>query len=310
MANKTVKNGKFWIAGAFVVVIAVLFGGFAYLGSIEQAAIGEVPLAPVESETGVSAELFGKSASLSIAAFDVEQDTSTQVNSTYYFWINEVYGGSSTTGASSRVSMTDSSVGDTVKIVAFDATYPYGTIMEKLVEKQSGDLWNLEVSSGSTAYNLTLYDEDNDAISVDSNNVTIGATNYIADKLRIKNEDDKSVFDLCAIGFGTVSASNVSDVKVSGLTASTAIPKRYKDTVDYIFEFDTKRLNDDDTRYDTGAVTIVPDGDNLAETMTVYMIDCGMFITVDNQLGTGIQTDALNPAETALDDQSLDVVIL
>ena len=119
MANKTVKNGKFWIAGAFVIVIAVLFSGFAYLGSIEQAAIGEVPLAPVESETGVSAELFGKSASLSLAAFDIEQDTSTQVNTTYYFWINEVYGGSSTTGASSRVSMTDSSVGDTVQVIAF-----------------------------------------------------------------------------------------------------------------------------------------------------------------------------------------------
>jgi hypothetical protein len=289
---------------AIFVMALLAFGGITMYTvnkmSVTSGKTGTVDTSKNAITGEVSAELFGKDSTLSVAAFDDQAATTTQVAVAGYWWINDVYAGSEALSATARVDYTGAVVGDKVSFIAFNATYPYGTEVKELLIDKLGKLVNLKVSLGSTSQTITFYDEDG---NVATSNVTVGSTNYILDKIRIQNTDDKSMFRAALIGFDYPETTNVTEIKVSGLTRFTGEVKRLKSVEDwFIME---KDLNDLATRFDTGAVTIVPNGNAIAsETVTVYVVDKAPFVNKDNALAYGYETDATNPIDTGIADLS------
>ena len=259
--------------------------------------------------SGISAELFGKAATLGVAAYDDQADTTTQVATTGYYWINDKYGGTLTLSASARVNIADAVVGDTVKVIAFDSTYPYGKESTFTVVKQ-GDLVNLFVSKASTSQSVTFFNENGDIVTDPTGaGITVGATNYVMDKLRLANSDDKSMFKAYLLSFDYVDTSNITEIKVSGLSKYTGVIGRQtlKTAEDYyVMQAD---LNDAATRFDSGSVTIVPNGNNIHETITVRVSDWAPFIKRDKTLAFGFENDAISPADVGITDVSQTLVL-
>jgi hypothetical protein len=302
--------------GTLVIVIVLALLGMA---SVSLFAINKLSVTQQGTNTvtpdqgqlpsgGVSAELYGKAASVSLAAFDDQASTTTQVATTAYVWVNGVYAGTVALTAGNRTAFTDAVVGDSLDIIAFDSTYPYGQVVEQLLVDKTSMLENLEVSKGSTSQSITYYDEDGDAVTNTTAGVTVGSTNYIFDKIRIQNTDDKSLYTTHLIGFDYADNTNITEVKVSGLTKFTGSVRRLKTVEDWFLM--PQNLNDDMTRFDTGSVTVVPDGDNVAsETMTTYVLDYAPFIDKNNELSFGVEDDASNPSDVGLADISQSITL-
>lgn len=266
----------------------------------------------------VSKELFGKTSTVSFAAFDKESSSNDQVNVTGYFWVakwipggkdaegNELpgqygeytYGGSLALLESSRVTTTTPTVGDIVKVIAFDSTYPYGLETEFVVTQQSV-LKNLDVYKGSASQSITMYDQDGNTIA---HNVTVGTTQYTLEKLRFANTDDYSTIRPKLIGFDYSETTNISEVQMSGLKKYTEKIERLK-TLEDVFIFEPGDVNNDQTQVDTGTVTIKPDGDDVAsETVTIYVVDSAPYIDNNNMLQYGFETDDQTPLGTGIAD--------
>lgn len=289
------------VVGAVSVVTITKLSTTSPSGVVNVGEDGELP-------EGISAELYGKAATVSLAAFDDQADTATQVAGTAYIWVNGVYAGTATLSSSARVDFESAVVGDSLKIISFDSTYPYGKEVSVVVSK-TNLLVNLDVSKGSTSQSITFYDEDGDAVSNTTAGVTVGSTNYIFDKIRIQNTDDKSMYSTYLMGFDYPEVTNITLVKVSGLTTFTGSVKRLKSVEDWFLM--QQSLNDANTRFDTGSVTVVPDGDNVnAETMTVYVLDNAPYIAKDNTLAYGYEDDDSNPANVGLADISQAITLV
>lgn len=293
-----------------VIAALVLVAGLSFYTVNRLSVTSEQPAGTVDvgdtgeiAGGGISAELYGKAATVSLAGFDDQADTATQVAGTAYLWVNGVYAGTVTLSSSARASFTDAVVGDTLKIIAFDATYPYGQEATVVVDKTS-KLVNLDVSAGSASQSITFYNEDGDAVADPTGTgVTVGSTNYIFDKIRIQNTDDKSLYKTQLIGFDYADETNITEIRVSGLTRFTGSVRRLKTVEDWFMM--QQNLNDEQTRFDTGSVTVVPDGDNVAaETVTVYVLDNAPYINKENALAYGYENDDSNPADVGLADIS------
>lgn len=293
---------------ALFVVALLTFAGLGFYTVNKLSVTGSQPATVDTSQpaTGaVSAELFGKDATLSVAAFDDQAATTTQVAVDGYWWINGIFAGSQALQANARVDYTGATVGDKVTFIAFDATYPYGKEVKDLVIDKTSKLLNLMVSAGSTAQTITVFDEDGNAVTDPAGTgVTVGSTNYIMEKIRVQNTDDKSMFKTYLLGFDVAEDTNVSEFKVSGLTAYTGQVKRLKSVEDwFIMQND---LNDAKTRFDSSSVTVVPNGNPVdAETVDIYVLDQAPFINKDNDLAYGVEDDATNPADVGIADKVL-----
>jgi len=305
MGKKTM-NGV-WIGLGLVLIAGIMIFGIASINkTTEQSAIQT----STDVATGVSSELLGKTSTVTVLCYDIEQDTSTRANSTVYAWVDGVYVGTDVCNNTEGATVS-ATVGQTVEVIAFDATYDYGTAQEFVVNSQALTK-NVEVSLGATANGVTvvLFDENGNVLSA-GGNVTVGTTAYTFDKFRIENTDDKSLSVLCGLGINFPTGTNASEVQLSGMTQAGVIPKRLKDTVDYWYEMDNIKLNDDNTRFETGTFKVVPDGDNIAiENMNVTIADCAPFLTVTNELGVGVQSDATNPTDVGRTDETLVISLL
>lgn len=324
MVNTRSKKKSSGISGFAVFGIAMLailltIGILAMTGVFSVSDTGTTGAETVVGEgvaipSGVSSELFGKAAAISVKAYDAESDANSQVATTAYYWVatwdsnsqsfgEYEYGGSIATNASVAVSISDVNVGDKVKLIAFDSTYTYGDEMEMVV-KSVNDRATLDVYKASTSQTITFYDEDGDAVTNTTSGVTVGTTNYILDKIRITNTDDYSRIAPKAIGFDYAETTNISEVRVSGLDELSLNVKRLSG-VEHWYDLSGNILNNDMTRYDTGSVTISPDGDNVAsETLTVYVIDLAPYITEGKELAYGVQDDTTNKADVGISDLS------
>lgn len=301
--------------GVSFLVMILSIGLLSVTGVFSVSDSGEVPSENVVGSgelipQGVSSELFGKTAAISVKAYDSESDANSQVATTAHYWIASwdstenaysqyEYGGSIATNATTSVSISDVNVGDMVKIIAFDSTYTYGNELEMTVEA-ANDRAMLDVYKASTSQTITFYDEDGDAVSNTTSGVTVGTTNYILDKIRITNTDDYSRIVPQAIGFNYAESTNISEVRVSGLDAMD-LNVKVLSGVEHWYDLSGNILNNENTRYDTGAVTITPDGDNVAaEQLTVYVIDLAPYITEGKELAYGVQDDTTNKADVGI----------
>jgi len=303
------------------VVVTAAVVGFD-VGGDRDSTPSELTQAEVDGELQtISSELYGKSATLKASVYDVESDDRSQVATTIYVWAKHLntntnkhegeyeYIGSFSSNASENVDLTGFVVGDMIKAIAFDSTYHYGIAKEKVISLESSPI-ELDTSKGSTSQSLSLYDEDGLVIS---DNITVGTTNYIMDKLRIQNADDKSLWETKLVGFDYAENTNISEIRLSGAKAYTEQVKRLKNVEEWysLSETDTVSLNDDNTRHETGTITIVPDGDNVAsETFTVYVIDMAPYLTVDKQLAYGVQDDTKDQADVGIADKSLAITLI
>ncbi len=309
------------IIGVVAVAIMLMAGVFSVGDTSEsdtsESVVGEGGLIPA----GVSSELFSKAASLSVKAYDGESASNSQVSTTAYYWVASwdssanaygeyEYGGAITTNASVSVSITDVNVGDQVKLIAFDSTYTYGEEVVMTIEAVN-DRVTLDVYKASTSQTITFYDENGNVVTNTTSGVTVGTTNYIFEKIRITNTDDYSRIVPRAIGFDYVEASNISEVRVSGLTEISDFNVKLLSGVEHWYDLSGNILNNDITRFDTGSVTISPDGDNVAsETLTVYVKDLAPYITEDKKLAYAVQDDTTNKADVGISDLSQAITLV
>lgn len=285
---------------------------------------GAVELNGVNYPKGVSSELYGKTSTLSLAAFDKESDANDQVAVQIHLWkaswdtVTGTYGdfeyiGNYSSSASARTSVTDQAlVGDRIKAIAFDSTYDYASDIEFTVTSQNA-LKNLDTYKGSASATITFFNENGDAISnpTTSGNVTVGTTNYVFDKIRLTNTDDNSRVVPKILAFAYMDASNISEIKVSGLKAYTGEKIKLLSGLDDTYVWQPGNVNDDLSKVETGSVTIVPDGDNVAsETVTVYVKDLAPYITEDNQLAYDIQDDSTSRTDVGMADISQAILLV
>lgn len=307
------------IGGTLLVLIAVflLLMGTGVFSVGDSGGTFEPQVGANGIPEGVTSDNFGKAATLKASVYDIESDDNAQVAATIYYWAAPFnsetgewdayqYVGSTTSNATGTVTLSGFTVGSKVKAIAFDSTYAYGVEKEVVVKVADAPL-SLDTSKASTSQTLTLYDEDGDSIS---SNVTVGTTNYILEKLRIQNADDKSMWKAKLVGFDYAESTNISEIRLSGAEKYTGEQIKRLKNVEEWFLIEAN-LNDDMTRIDTGDITIVPDGDNVAsETLTVYVIDAAPFITVDNQLAYGVQKDDSDRSATGVADKSASITLI
>lgn len=300
------KNGNI-IAGLLIAIFAV---AVVSIFAISRMSVTSQPATITSNQlTGgvVSAELYGKDATVSVGCYNVEADTLAQVADTVYYWVNGDYIGTATCNASARVDISDAVVGDEITLTAFDATYPYAEVKTLTVGKQNENV-NINVNDGATIGSVTIsvYDDSGDKVTnMTGVGVTVGSTNYIIEKVRIENGDDKSLIKIALIGFDYAENTNITEFRMSGASRFTgSVRKSGARSVEdwFVLEAD---LNDDMTRIDTGAVTIVPNGENInAETVTIYVMDRAPFITSNNQLAYGYENDANSPVDVGIADKT------
>ncbi len=289
---------------AIVAILTVAFG----LGIYTMSTRGDID----SNGNPVTGNVIATTTStLQLAAFDGQADTATQVATTGYYWVKSkgteefVYGGTLSLSASARVNIEDLSINDEVKMIAFDSTYDYGEEKTETVAAL-GKLVNLNVEKSSTSQEIAFFDENGDVISDPvGTGVTVGSSNYIFTGIRVKNTDDKSLWKTHLIGFDYAENTNISQVKVSGLTRFTeSVRKSGAKSVEDWYLLD-ENLNDDKVSVKTGEVTIVTNGEDIAsETVTVYVMDKAPYLTKENVLAFGFEDEANNPTDVGIADKT------
>lgn len=273
--------------------------------------------------TGVNDQLFGKAATLSISAFDKESNANSQVAATAYVWTAKwdtttgthgdfTYLGSYTLNATGRYIVSGSvTVGDLVKVIAFDGTYKYGTEQQFTVT-QTSELTNLDTFKGSTSQTVTWFDQNGVAITnpTTTGNISVSTVPYQFDRLRITNTADQTRLVPKVLAFAYSTPTNISRIGVSGLSPYTTKIKRITNVQD-MYVFSPGVLDNANTKAETGTVTVYPTGNNVqSETVTAYVIDVAPFLGVKNDLQYGIQDDSINQNDVGVADVSQGILLI
>lgn len=333
MGNKG-KASKYrtlaWVLGIVAVLaIAVAAYQFSVAGSSDKVKPGTEKDVPVNQDNlgvylpeGVTSDNMGKAATLSLAAYDQESNTKAQVAVPAYTWRKQfnsatgkydddwTYMGATTLSATARTSISGFNVGDKVRIIAFNGTYPYGDEYNVVVQ-QTSKTQNLDVHKGTTAATITFYDKNDNAISnpTTTGNVSIGTTKYEFKKIAISGLDDQTSFSPKLLVFGVPTVTNISEVRLSGATEYSKKINRITGST-YAFEVTADMLNNANTEFDSGAFSIVPNGNNIiSETVTAYVIDEAPFIDTQNQLQYGVQDDRISHSDVGISDFSQGILL-
>jgi hypothetical protein len=312
------QNALVWTLG----VVALLAVGFAAY-SLSVAETTERPDGPAQEiggvlyPFGVSPELYGKSATLSLAAFDRESRDTAQVNTTAYVWVQrwdsakgefeetKRYLGSATLLESSRVDFSGATTGDRVTLIAFNDDYPYGDVVSFTITRSS-ETENLNVYAGTSSVAITFYDEDGTVTT----SVDIGSTPYAFEKIRIRNNESFTRFTPRLLGFDYAVDTNISSVQVSGLSKFDGTVDGLRG-VDHWYTISEEALNNARINLDLGPVIVNPTGNEVSgETLTVYVLDLAPYITLDNQLAFGVRDDRIDGNDVGVADQSATITLV
>lgn len=286
-------------------------GLFIYQG-LQQSAV-----AGVEQQQQITQQLIsptGKAATVRYAALDQEsspKNTQVAVSGIYALEMNgdtqAIISNNVTSSATARTSVS-TSTGKTLKAVAFSNAY-YGDMVETKVDKETINI-DLPVHTIATGINVSLEDVDG-VVRTDTNlNMTLVANEKDSwSWLKIKNTDTNSQFRWKALGFDLATAANISNVDVAGMTSSN-VPERRRSVVDYYFVFpEAQKLSEFDS-VKTGRVLFESDGDNPAESITLYVVDEQHFKAQDNTLKVGVEDDQNTPADIGASDVTRTLNIL
>ena len=313
------QNALVWTLG---IVALVAVGFAAYSLSIAEAPT-ERPDGPAQDiggvlyPFGVSPELYGTQASLSLAAFDRESRDAEQVNTTAYVWVQrwnaedgvfeerQRYLGSATLTEGSRTTFEGATVGDRVTLIAFNEDYPYGDVVEFTLTRSS-ETENLNVYRGTSSVAITFYNEDGDVTTA----VDIGSTPYAFEKIRIRNNESFTRFVPRLVGFDYAVETNISSVQMSGLSQFDGTVAGLR-SVDHWYVIDEETLNNVQINLDLGPVIVNPTGNEVSgETLTVHVVDLAPYITLDNQLAFGVRDDRIDGNDVGVPDQSATIALV
>jgi len=293
-------KGEVRMTAGMLILLIVVVGGLVYLIAAQPFAavvpgVTPQPTVPTVIETVEK----GKSATVSLAAFDNQADSATQVAlaSGLYVWKNGILVANGEALSSTTRTEVSAATGDSLTAIAFDSTYPYATettidVDQELVYK------NLDTNKGISTSDLQVkFYYDGDVVT----SVTMGASEVIAlDKITAKVNTANKAWNPGAICFNVTTGSNIDNIDIPSLT-KISVPERIDDTFDWCFELPEGLLSEWDT-LTIESVEIKASSTNPAENITVAFLDKAPFIKIDNTLGYGLEDDSSSPSDVGIAD--------
>ncbi|MFB6209570.1 MAG: hypothetical protein ABEJ56_05565 [Candidatus Nanohaloarchaea archaeon] len=288
------------IALAAVVGLAVALG--AGVISVPQLSAPSGQQSPNDGTNKIEA---GKSSTLSVAAFDQTQDSSTQVAPSIYSWKTSdgttVYLGSKSGSASSRTDFTNYNTGEDYKTVAFSDTYEWGQAITGMIDSENV-LKNLNVyeEAASADISITLFDENGDSTT----SVNLGSDEqYAFNGIETEVSASNVAANPEVVAVDVADKTNVSNVEMPN-AKSIAVPDAFADSYDYAFRvYDAgkgKPLLGGYESVKSGKLVVTADSDGTnGESATIKIAQSAPFINQNDRLAHGIQDDSDTPAFTA-----------
>ncbi|GEM_PF-3879525 len=274
--------------------------------------------------TGVKA---GKAATLTLAAFNLANDSLTQEGDPgAYVWLHGSAGdktlvtNNGNLAATSRLSVTDVSTGDVVDAIAFvtSATVGYYGVAETDVtitkESQPLDLDVYSAIVSGSGVDIDVFNQDDTvyADNVDTVNVSLTGTTdtYKMSRIRLNQNQSNMAWNVGAIGFDVVDGSNITfeiDSSTSGNIANTESGQKLSriSSTEFIFPFSTPVLLLENQELTINGILFENDGtsEGSIEVVTVRLIDYAAFIgATDNQLMFGYEDNSDTEADVGTGD--------
>jgi hypothetical protein len=304
-------SSKQVLAGAFLLIAAVVASGFVASGTSTQDVAN---MNPVQPDSGEDTDTIasGKSAELTLAAYDETASQATQVAADMHVWETSgeesFYLGSKTGSATDRTVFSNLVTGDDYKAVAFNDQYPYAKVVSGDVDSETVRR-NLESFEGVSTSNVgtTVYDENGDEltsalslgseeqyqmqgfqVSVNNNNVaynpstvTIGYSGNISD---VEMQDAQEV-DVPESAKDEVSGQNYVAFKPSSFSATEGAPA--------LMGWDS---------VSTGSIIVTADSDGTGsgDQLDIAVQDKALFINGAQDQSWGVEDDASSPNDVGV----------
>lgn len=288
-----------------ILAIGMIGGSFVLSGGSTADPINQIPNTGGSDDGGDTIEM-GKSATLSLAAYDDTADSATQVGTDFHAWETsdgEFYLGKQSGSSSSRTTY-DTTTGKSVKATSFNSQYPYADVVEADIASEL-EKENINVYEGASTSNLdlTAYDENGDSTT------GIGALGseeqYQFDRMELDLSNSNVGYNAHMIVVGY--PDNVSSVNLPG-AEEVDVPEVGEETVSSSNEvafvpsaFDAAESGEPfmtswDTVETEGLVVEAENsGTGGSDSLEIAVLDRAPFITQDNSLGFGVQDDASDP---------------
>jgi len=284
-------------------ISALLIGGgfFMFGGKVAQTSLltGKVT---AEETSGNIATNLGVATNLKTVVFEKEAVPDTQVGMRVHYWVIDGTTRSYRNGITTASGTTDlaTTVGMKMDMIPFNTTYPYGDKVEGMLVDKENKPQNLYVHLGAINFTTVFY---KNGVNVTSLTVGAGETADL-DRVEFKNADDYSMIRVKGFALGLPDATNVSEIKIGGMSEAGSLPKRIKDAgydLFYTIDAGVQELHGFD-KFVSGAIQIKSDGDDVSETMTYTWVDEAPFINEANELSYGVQDDTSSHADVGLAD--------
>lgn len=296
----TKKKGQVSLGSLLVIgAIGLLVASAAGIGPL--ATTGDQPDQPCEPPQNA-----GDTATLSLAAFDRTEDSSTQVASTLYKWKDNdqrIYLGSESGSASSRTTDSSYVVGCDVfaEAIAFDDTYEYAVAKEQRM-LTTNELVNLDSWEAVSSSNVRIRFFDDTGSTTTSVSLS-GDETYAFDKFDARVDTSNKAWDPQILMFDVPSGTNVSNIEVPN-AERVDVPQSQAASYEYAF-----KIGDDSNKpsllgFETTvqeSIQITADSDGTSgETVTVGYLDRAPYITQDDYYAYGVEDDASSPSTTGV----------
>ncbi len=316
-----------------VVLLAILVGAIVWIGIGQRAIRLDEDGIDLEPKVPIAA---GKSATISLAAFDHAADSLTQVvmyDSAYSWKDGQLITNTGDLSASARLDIDEFSTGDSGTAIAFNNSAAstqdvsggnvyYGFPKEFDVNSQSVPV-DLEVYESISAQTGLLVDwyidgvADSDVTGTASQCGTLVVTltgigangENDVDKMTVKVNAANDAFQLAGIGFKSGSqdaaaTNHIDNIEIEGYTR-VAMPYRLRqEDYDHYFEIPEVLLTEWE-EWSSPRIIFSGDGTGAGadgHNVTYSLIDSNYFINKNNQLAKGIETDAATPLDTGFGD--------
>lgn len=315
--QKINKSGKMGGSGALwtiaIVAIAALLV-FVY-GQFSQTAVGDGTVGTDVPADTVTSQLYGKAATLSLSARDKGADDTTTRRSVPFYVLSPsgtylATGGSSTSTSGAATFTSGVSVATKpYKVTAFNATYGSINGLQDVLITNEAPLADIPIYTISTSETLTMYDDNDLALSTVQANATVGAgETYRFSKLRIKNPNANTAFRVNGLYWDLDIGTNISSISINdnNVDALGTLPLNSVTSDDLTWKLKAPKLLYEFDFMDINSIAAQADGDNPNEAWTLYVADGEYYYSSrDKGVVFGSETDATSPADVGAANPSL-----
>jgi hypothetical protein len=298
--------------GAIAVVLAAIVGGFTMSG-VSTDDIPDRPEIPTSSPSdGADSIASGKSAELTLAAYDETASQATQVEADMQVWetsgSENFYLGSKTGSATDRTKFTNLVTGDDYKAVAFNDQYPYAKTVTGDVDSETVRR-NLETFEAVSTSNLgtTVYDENGDELSTA---LSLGSEEqYQMQGFEVSVDNNNVAYNPSTVTIGY--SENISDVEMQN-AQEVETPESVKDDIsgdDYV-SFQPSSFSATEgapalmgwETAQTGSIIVTADSDGTGsgDQLDIAVQDKALFINGAQDLTWGVEDDASSPNDVGV----------